>query len=1037
MKERANKEQVIIVFTEHPVLGVLLTPYIAEKLSDGTLQLIEQAFHASPEAMSQMTDAERQAIDIASHYTEKYLMSVYSREKIVSRFLHKLAEDPEKIKYNIRPFIEKKLQEMLVLIREHGLPFYQKQAGSKILYAHHAFHIHPKDAEIRFAFYADATTFSYQLQCYYEGKPFSLTEQKPVVVLTSVPSTLLLGMELYFFPHIESARLLPFTKKKSISVSASQIDKYIDNIVIPISRYHEIETDGLEFIEEKRTCETLLSLDDTIYDEQLLQLRFQYGDQTFTPDNTARMQKIVYRKVSGELAFFYRDLDTEHKALQLLTDSGLQRISDIHFKPSPTSPEKTINEWIYNHRELLQTTFQLTGSAGKAPYCLDEIRIEQSCSDEPDWFELHITVVIGNLRIPFSRFRKHILEEKREFTLPDGRMILLPDEWFSKYTNLLEMGEDTEKGIRLKHEFAGAVQTALEDNGAPKLPSKNEIVSVPVPQTIKAKLRPYQQTGFSWMMHLYEKGFGGCLADDMGLGKTLQTLTLLQNIYKPTKPSASARPAIAAGTSSQSVCTPQEAEPDGQFSLFSFDSEEDVLPTMQEIREKNIPETVPSQIEKSSHLSEAVPIQTEPSKQKPNKPEPTKPIKKPATLIVVPTSLMHNWRREAKRFTTLSMTDYTTYTVVPKEHPEKFFGRYNLVFTTYGTMRNNIQLLSTYTFEYIVLDESQNIKNSDSLTFRSVIQLQGNHRLVLTGTPIENSLKDLWAQFRFIQPGLLSTESAFQRRFVAPIRQGNVRISTQLQQLISPFILRRSKSEVAPELPPLTEETIYCDMTEEQHTYYEQEKNSLRNILLQHPESTEKFHSFSILNGILRLRQLASHPKLVLPDFDGNSGKALQIIETFDTLRSEGHKVLIFSSFVQHLQILADAFRERGWKYALLTGSTSNRPSEIAHFTEQKDVQAFLISLKAGGVGLNLTQADYVFVIDPWWNPAAEAQAIARAHRIGQDKQVIAYRFITQDSIEEKILQLQDEKRKLAETFVTDSDALPVLSNEEWVDLLK
>ena len=156
-----------------------------------------------------------------------------------------------------------------------------------------------------------------------------------------------------------------------------------------------------------------------------------------------------------------------------------------------------------------------------------------------------------------------------------------------------------------------------------------------------------------------------------------------------------------------------------------------------------------------------------------------------------------------------------------------------------------------------------------------------------------------------------------------------------------------------------------------------------------------------------------------------------------DTLRSEGHKVLIFSSFVRHLEILAEVFRQRGWKYALLTGSTNNRPSEIAHFTEQKDVQAFLISLKAGGVGLNLTQADYVFIIDPWWNPAAESQAIARAHRIGQDKQVIAYRFITQNSIEEKILQLQEDKRRLAETFITDSEALPALSNEQWADLLK
>jgi hypothetical protein len=215
MKERPTNGQVIIVFTEHPILGILLIPYIAERLNDGTLQLVEQAFHASPEAMSIMSEAERQAIDIASYYTEKYLMGLYSREKTVSRFLHKLSEDPERIKNNIRPFIEKKLLEMLALIRENGLPFYQKQAGSKILYAHHIYHINPHDVEIRVTFHVDSKTFRYQLQCYYEGQPFSLSELKPVVVLTSSPATLLLGMELYFFPHIESARILPFTKKRS------------------------------------------------------------------------------------------------------------------------------------------------------------------------------------------------------------------------------------------------------------------------------------------------------------------------------------------------------------------------------------------------------------------------------------------------------------------------------------------------------------------------------------------------------------------------------------------------------------------------------------------------------------------------------------------------------------------------------------------------------------------------------------------------------------------------------------------------------
>lgn len=946
MKERPTNGRVIIVFTEHPIFGILLIPYIAERLNDGTLQLVEQAFHASSEAISMMSEAERQAIDIASYYTEKYLMGLYSREKTVSRFLHKLSKDPARIKNHIRPFIEKKLLEMLALIRENGLPFYQKQAGSKILYAHHAYHINPHDVEIRVTFHVDSKTFRYQLQCYYEGQSFSLSELKPVVVLTSSPVTLLLGMELYFFPHIESARILAFTKKRSISVDASQIEKYIDNIVIPIARYHEIETHGLNIMEEKCVCEAILSFEDVTYNGQALQLGFRYRDQIFTPDSAIEMKKIVYRKTSGEICFFRRNMIMEEQAVQLLTDTGLQQLNNTYFSLSPKTPEKTLVEWINNHRELLQQSFHLINNAENARYSLDEIHIEQSCDNEVDWFELHITVVIGNLRIPFSRFRKHILEEKREYLLPDGRMILLPEEWFSKYANLLEMGIQTEKGIRLKHTFIGAVQTALGENGIKKIPAKQQIRKVAVPKTLKATLRPYQQKGFSWMVHLYKRGFGGCLADDMGLGKTLQTLTLLQYIYKPSAP------------------------------------------------------------------------------------------KQPATLIVVPTSLLHNWRREAKRFTALSMTEYNNTVTIDKKRPEKFFGRFHLIFTTYGMMKNNIDILRSYRFKYVVLDESQNIKNSDSLNFRSAIQLQSNHRLVLTGTPIENSLKDLWAQFHFIQPDLLGAESAFQKQFIIPIRQGNARVETQLQQLIAPFILRRSKKEVAPELPELTEETIYCDMTGEQNTCYEQEKNSLRNILLQHTQSTDRLHSFSVLNGILRLRQLSCHPQLIFPDYTGTSGKATQIIETFDTLQSEGHKVLIFSSFVKHLELLAEAFQERGWKYALLTGSTSNRSSEIAHFTDQKDVQAFLISLKAGGVGLNLTQADYVFIIDPWWNPAAESQAIARAHRIGQDKQVIAYRFITQNSIEEKILHLQDEKRRLAETFVADSESLPILSNEQWVDLL-
>ena len=324
MKEQTITEQVIIVLTEHPTFGMLLTPYCAEKFDNGTWQLIEQTFHASPETICRMSEIERQAIDIASHYTDKYLMGIYSHEKNVSHFLRKLSENPEQVKNKIRPFIEKKLQEMLALIRHHGLPLYQKQAGSKQLYDHHAYRIHPHDVKIHFTFLADEINYHYLLQCYYDDQPLSLSEHKPVLVLTSSPATLLLGMELYFFPHIESARIIPFTKKKMISVPAVQIEKYIDSIIIPIARYHEITTQGVNITEETYTCEALLSLEDTIYGEQMLQLGFRYGEQLFPPDPMCEMKKIIYRKESGEIFFFRRDVTAEEEKVRLLTESGLQ-----------------------------------------------------------------------------------------------------------------------------------------------------------------------------------------------------------------------------------------------------------------------------------------------------------------------------------------------------------------------------------------------------------------------------------------------------------------------------------------------------------------------------------------------------------------------------------------------------------------------------------------------------------------------------------------------------------------------------------------
>ena len=361
---------------------------------------------------------------------------------------------------------------------------------------------------------------------------------------------------------------------------------------------------------------------------------------------------------------------------------------------------------------------------------------------------------------------------------------------------------------------------------------------------------------------------------------------------------------------------------------------------------------------------------------------------------------------------------------------------YDLIITTYGTIRNDYELLANVCFNYLILDESQNIKNSGSKTYQAVCEIQAKHRLVLTGTPIENSLTDLWSQLNFLNPGLLGSLQFFKKEYIQPIEKMNdEEKQKQLYRMISPFILRRTKEQVAKDLPPLTEHIRFCQMTEEQSKIYEEQKSLIRNSLLENIEKQgiEKT-TFLALQGLTRLRQLANHPALYnFPDAD--SGKFNEVIQSMENLMAEHHKVLIFSSFVTHLKLFQTEFEKRHWDYCLLTGQTQNREGVIHEFQSNNRKRIFLISLKAGGVGLNLTSADYIFILDPWWNPAAENQAINRAHRIGQDKKVFVYRFITEDTIEEKIQVLKERKTALADQFITTNNPFQSISKEEMVEL--
>jgi SNF2 family DNA or RNA helicase len=291
----------------------------------------------------------------------------------------------------------------------------------------------------------------------------------------------------------------------------------------------------------------------------------------------------------------------------------------------------------------------------------------------------------------------------------------------------------------------------------------------------------------------------------------------------------------------------------------------------------------------------------------------------------------------------------------------------------------------------------------------------------------------------FVNPGLLGTFSFFKRSFVQAIeKKGDEEREEKLKELISPFILRRTKDEVAPELPPLFEQVRYVNMSESQCRLYEEEKSQVRNAILENLEEVglEK-SSIMVLQALTRLRQIANHPDL-LEDYSGEeSGKFTEVYRDIENVLAEGHKVLVFSSFVKHLDLFRARLEEDGIAYAYLTGSRNARQREeaVKAFQTRDSCSIFLISLKAGGVGLNLTAADYVFILDPWWNPAAEMQALNRAHRIGQENRVFVYRFISNDSIEEKIQRLQERKRELAETFVTSNNPLKELSEKELLEL--
>ena len=403
------------------------------------------------------------------------------------------------------------------------------------------------------------------------------------------------------------------------------------------------------------------------------------------------------------------------------------------------------------------------------------------------------------------------------------------------------------------------------------------------------------------------------------------------------------------------------------------------------------------------------------------------------SLVVVPKSLVFNWQQEAARFTpNLRVLEHAGL-----GRNRASFKGHDVILTTYGTLRRDVVEFQEIEWDYVVLDEATAIKNASSESAKAVRLLKARNRLAMSGTPVENHLGELWSLFEFLNPGMLGS-SAVAQVAGASLRNPSDETRRILAQALRPYILRRTKEQVARELPPKVEQTLYCELEPEQRKLYQELLDHYRARLLGKIQKDGLGRSkMQVLEALLRLRQAACHPGLIDKKRAQEGSAKLELLRLqLEEVLAEDHKALVFSQFTSFLALLRAQLDEERIPYAYLDGDTRDRSAPVQQFQEDPDCKLFLISLKAGGLGLNLTAADYVYLLDPWWNPAVEAQAIDRAHRIGQQSQVFAYRIIAKDTVEEKVLKLQETKRDLADAIISADNSLIAGLKREDLELL-
>ena len=408
-------------------------------------------------------------------------------------------------------------------------------------------------------------------------------------------------------------------------------------------------------------------------------------------------------------------------------------------------------------------------------------------------------------------------------------------------------------------------------------------------------------------------------------------------------------------------------------------------------------------------------------------------------IVVCPTTLIYNWENEIKKFT--PSLEYYIHHGPLRSRDVKVLNEHHVIITTYGTLRSDIKTLVQMRLDYVILDESQAIKNPSSKVTKAASLLNAKHRLCMSGTPLQNNTFDIYAQMNFLNPGMLGSVEFFRQEFAIPIDKfGEAEQKDHLKKILYPFILRRTKEQVAKDLPDKTETVLFCEMEDEQRRIYDAYRNDYRSkIMGTIEEQGIQKSQLTILQGLMKLRQICDSPSILNEEekFPNHSIKLEELAREI-TENIGNHKALIFSQFLGMLALIKEKLTQLQVKFEYFDGSTSapDREKAIQAFQNNDETRVFLISLKAGGVGLNLTAADYVYIVDPWWNPAVEQQAIDRTHRIGQTKNIFAYRMICKDTIEDKIMQLQEKKRLLAKELISDDATFVKALSREDVEYL-